>query len=75
MGELKIAWELGATVVRPGQTLVVCSPHRLSAMQADEIKQRIAARLPGVEVCLLPEVSQVLVYEADDDGSTVDTSS
>lgn len=64
--ELRVACELGATVVRPGQTLVLCTPHELTAVQAAELVARVRAQLPGVEPVILAGVTQALVYELPD---------
>lgn len=63
---VKLAYELGATVVRPGQTLVVCTPRDLSLAERDNFKGWVEAKLPGVNVCVLVGVSQALVYEPDE---------
>ncbi|WP_345562726.1 hypothetical protein [Nonomuraea rosea] len=63
---MRVAYELGATVVRPGQTLVLCTPHQMSTAEADQMKARLREKLPGVELVLLTGVTQALVYEPDE---------
>ncbi|MGW4426367.1 hypothetical protein [Streptosporangium sp. NPDC004631] len=69
---MRVSMELGATAVRPGHTLVVATARRLSMEGVDNLKARLRAELPGVEIVILPEVLQVLVYENDEGGEASD---
>lgn len=42
-----------ALALNPGDTLVVRYEQRLTAAEADQIKQRLGADLPGVKVVIL----------------------
>ena len=60
------ALTLSAAVVRPGDTLVVVRPGKLTNAEADAVKARLWERLPGVEIVLLcGEFTQVLAYKPD----------
>lgn len=69
---MRVSVELGATAVRPGHKLVVATAHRLSMEGVDNLKAKLRAELPGVEIVILPEVLQMLVYENDEGGDAPD---
>jgi hypothetical protein len=53
-------------VVRPGDTLIVCRDGRLDRSQADELKQRIKERLPGLrDVVILTETTALAAYRPE----------
>lgn len=66
-----VEFELSTTVVRPGNKLVVATTHRLTHESADNLKAKLRAELPGVEIVILSE-AQVLVYENDEGGDAPD---
>lgn len=59
---IRVPVELSTAVVRPGHKLVVATTHRLTHESADDLKAKLRAELPGVEIVILSE-AQVLVYE------------
>jgi hypothetical protein len=59
-----------AAVVRPGDTLVVATAHRLSDAECHELRERVESLLPGVRVALVAQCTGLAVYQPD----KVDTS-
>lgn len=53
---------VSGVVVRPGDVLVVATPATGAHWQADVLRTRIAAQLPGVEVVVLTGVSGLAAY-------------
>jgi hypothetical protein len=53
-------------IVRPGDTLIVAVGHTLTRKQADEIKDMIKARLAGIEVVILGQVSGIAAYRPEE---------
>lgn len=52
-------------VVRPGDTLIPAFSRRIGREGAEQIKQRVAERLPGVDVAVMDSVDQLAVYRPE----------
>lgn len=50
-------------VIEPGQTLILRYTKLITKEQGEEIRKRIADRLPGVEVLIISACDQVVVYQ------------
>ena len=63
---LKVRTELqNAVVVRPGDTLVLVTPHTISQTQGDEIKQHLRAELPGAGPVVISGRTGLAVYRGE----------
>lgn len=63
-----VALDLGVChglVIRPGDTLIVSVQQRLTPEHADELKRKLAKRLPGVESVVMDSGTQVAVYRPE----------
>lgn len=55
-------------VVRPGDTLVLSFPQKLSEQQADDMARQFKANMPeGVRVCFVDQCSGMAVVRPDRD--------
>jgi hypothetical protein len=52
----------GAAIMRPGDTLVVGIAGHVTAEEGDRARNMIRSNLPGVDVFLVSNVSQLVVY-------------
>lgn len=55
----------GVVVVRPGDKLIVGLSERITAQAAEQLKQRAADALPGVDAVFIECVQQMAVYRPD----------
>jgi len=65
---LRLSTEVDFTglTVRPGDTLILATPRRLSYKEFDEMRQQIEERLPGVKFVVLDSASGLAVYKPGD---------
>lgn len=53
-------------VVRPGDSLIVATPEYLSPADLDELRTKIAGRLPGLaEVIVIPRVTSMAAFRPE----------
>jgi hypothetical protein len=65
MDQLEMSQE--ALVVRPGDTLIVRCSRPLNMYQADQLKAKLAQRLPGIDVLILSSpVDQIAAYRPNE---------
>ena len=64
---LDVKFQLTATVLAPGDTLVVGLSRRLTAQEYDELVGGIGAALPGVKVALIENCSGLATYHPEPD--------
>jgi len=50
MGTVEIDAHVSVGIVRPGDKLVIAVNRRITAAEADALRKRLEARLPGIEV-------------------------
>lgn len=55
-------------VVRPGDTLILLAQMRHSMAEVEELRARLAERLPGVPVVVLEGFEQAAVYRPGENG-------
>lgn len=55
----------GGLVVKPGDKLVLATPQHLSMGQAEDAREILRHRLPGVDFVFIDQCSGMAVYRAD----------
>lgn len=55
-----------AVVLRPGDKLVLGYSQFVNEAEADELKARLAVKLPGVEVVIISAITAMTVYQANE---------
>lgn len=65
---LRLADEVQTAVIRPGDTLVVGMPRRITDQEYDEMASRMKYYIPGVRLLLFPETGWVRVFRPDGEG-------
>lgn len=66
--EIPIKLEFGnASLVQPGDKLVLCYQQTVSEDKAATIKERVSEKLPGVEIVIIDGVTHMIAYRRDAD--------
>jgi hypothetical protein len=62
---VRLADEVKTTVMRPGDTLVLSMPRRITDMEYHHMVDVIHEYVPGVKVLIFPEAGDVRVFRPD----------
>jgi len=66
-GQIDMKVQLTATVLAPGDTLVVAVSRRLTDWERDQMAADFRTNLPGVKVALIEQCSGLATYHPDPD--------